>query len=277
MIENDERVLEPPPAPPAAGSGPMTYGDYLRVPELTTLQSPLSSPEAHDEMLFIIVQQAQELWFKQLLHELRAVIACLDAGDLLEALRLLGRVNRLMWLLGEETALLETMPPQEFLRFRGVLSSSSGLESQQFRELELASGLCDPTFLKVIGAHLDVPAMQARWPRTLHTAFTGALAALNPDPVLALMAVYDAPQAHAPLYLLAEALSEYEVRFSEWRFHHVKVVERAIGDRSAGTAGSSGGGYLMRTLAYHFFPELWEARNRLTARATRHPGQGAPA
>jgi tryptophan 2,3-dioxygenase len=253
----------------------MTYGDYLRVPELTALQSPLSSPEAHDELLFIIVQQVQELWFKQLLHELRTIIAALDGGDLLEAIRLLGRVNRLMWLLGEETALLETMPPQEFLRFRGVLSSSSGLESLQFRELELASGLSDPTFLKVIGAHMDVPAMQARWPRTHNTALVGALAGLNPDPILALMAVYDAPQAHAPLYLLAEALSEYEVRFSEWRFHHIKVVERAIGDRSAGTAGSSGGGYLGRTLAYRFFPELWEARNRLTARATRHPGQAA--
>ena len=90
MIDNDERLLEPAPAPaPAAASGPMTYGDYLRVPELTALQSPLSSPEAHDEMIFIIVQQVQELWFKQLLHELRAVIACLDAGDVLEAIRLL--------------------------------------------------------------------------------------------------------------------------------------------------------------------------------------------
>jgi tryptophan 2,3-dioxygenase len=274
MIENDERLVEPAPAPPA--SGPLTYGEYLRVPELTTLQSPLSSPEAHDELLFIIVQQVQELWFKQQLHELRAIITCLDAGALLEAIRLLGRVNRLLWLLGEEVALLETMPPQEFLRFRGVLSAASGLESQQFREVELASGLGDPTFLKVIGAHMDVPAMQARWPRSLHTAFVDALAPLDPDPVLALMAIYDAPQAHAALYLLAEALSEYEVRFSEWRFHHVKVVERAIGDRSTGTAGSSGGGYLARTLAYRFFPELWEARNRLTARATRHPGQPAP-
>ncbi len=269
MSENDERLIEP--APPDE-SGPMTYGDYLRVPELTALQSPLSSPEAHDEMLFIIVQQVQELWFKQMLHELRLVIACLDAGDLLEAIRLLGRITRLVGLLGDEVTLLGTMPPQEFLRFRGVLTSASGLESQQFREVELASGLCDPTFLKVIGAHMDVPAMQARWPRSLHTAFVDVLTPLHPDPVAALVAVYDAPQAHAALYLLAEALSDYEVRFSEWRFHHVKVVERAIGTRSAGTAGSAGGGYLLRTLSYYFFPELWEARNRLTTRTTRHPG-----
>ena len=94
------------------------------------------------------------------------------------------------------------------------------------------------------------------------------LAALHPDPVAALVCVYGTPAAHPELFLLAEALSEYEVYFQEWRFHHVKLVERVIGDRSPGTAGSAGSGYLGKTLTYRFFPELWEARNRLTAQGT---------
>jgi tryptophan 2,3-dioxygenase len=237
---------------PGPGSGPLTYGSYLRVPELLALQSPLSLPTVHDEMLFIIVQQAQELWFKQVLYELQAIIGLLDGGSLLDAARLITRVNGIFGVLGSEVDVLATMPPLEFGRFRGVLSTSSGFESEQFRELELASGLSDATFFKVIDKYMDGAALRARWPRTLAEAFRGVLAGLHPDPVAALV-------------LLAEALSEYEVRFQEWRFHHVKLVERVIGDRSPGTAGSAGSGYLGKTLTYRFFPELWEARNRLMA------------
>jgi len=251
---------------PGPGSGPLTYGAYLRVPELLDLQSPLSLPAVHDEMLFIITQQAQELWFKQLMYDLRAVIAALDAGLLLEASRLIARANRILMALSLEVEVLETMPPLEFGRFRGVLSTSSGFESEQFRELELASGLADPTFFAVLDKHMDGAALRARWPRTLRDAFRCALAAVAPDPVAAVLAIYAAPAAHPEGFLLAEALSEYEVRFQEWRFHHVKLVERVIGDRSPGTAGSAGSGYLGKTLTYRFFPELWEARNQLTAR-----------
>jgi tryptophan 2,3-dioxygenase len=246
------------------GSGPLTYGSYLRVPELLALQSPLSLPTVHDEMLFIIVQQAQELWFKQVLYELQTVIALLDERNLLDAARLITRVNGIFGVLGNEVEILATMPPLEFGRFRGVLSTSSGFESEQFRELELASGLSDPTFFKVIDKYIDGPALRARWPRTLAEAFRGVLADLHGDPVAALVCVYGTPAAHPEVFLLAEALSEYEVRFQEWRFHHVKLVERVIGDRSPGTAGSAGSGYLGKTLTYRFFPELWEARNRLT-------------
>lgn len=250
---------------PGPGSGPLTYGSYLRVPELLALQSLLSLPTVHDEMLFIVVQQAQELWFKQVLYELQTIIALLDEGDLLDAARLITRVNAIFDVLGTEVDILATMPPLEFGRFRGVLSTSSGFESEQFRELELASGLDDPTFFKVIDKYMDGAALRARWPRTLAGAFRDVLARLNPDPVAALVCVYGTPAAHPELFLLAETLSEYEVRFQEWRFHHVKLVERVIGDRSPGTAGSAGSGYLGKTLTYRFFPELWEARNRLTA------------
>ena len=138
-------MLKDEPAERNASNGadeaqPLTYGSYLRVPELLDLQSRLSSPPEHDEMLFIIVQQIQELWFKQLLFELRAVVGLLERRELLEAIRLLNRANRVLKVVCDEVAVLENMPPQDFQRFRYVLTSSSGFESEQFRELELASG-----------------------------------------------------------------------------------------------------------------------------------------
>ena len=253
---------------------PFTYGDYLRVPELLDLQTPLQVPGAHDEMLFIIAQQVQELWFKQILHELQIVVAAIENNSLLEACRLLSRVNKIVSMLGAEASILETMPPQEFHNFRHVLTSSSGLESEQFREIELASGLNDQTFLKLIDKFMDVPALQARWPVTLRDAFQSRLReTTRMEPVDALVEIYALPAGYGELFMLAEALSEYEVVFSEWRFHHVKLVERTIGDRAPGTAGSSGAGYLGKTLGYRFFPELWEARTYLD---TKHSSSGCP-
>ncbi len=243
---------------------PLTYGSYLHVPELLSLQTPLGPPEAADEMLFIVSQQVQELWFKQILFDLRHVITMLEGSEVLPALHLLGRINMILRLLGAEVAILETMPPPEFQRFRHVLSSSSGFESHQFRELEMASGLREPTFLKLIEKHVNISDLWRRWPRSLHEAFLDRIAPLAPEPVEAVVEIYSRPRQHGELFLLAEALSEYEVRFSEWRFHHIKLVERTIGDRSMGTAGSAGAGYLGKTLGYRFFPELWEARNRLS-------------
>ncbi len=256
-VEQEDKRTEKP-------TQPFTYGDYLRVPELVQLQTPLKAPSVHDEMLFIIVQQAQELWFKQILYELNSVIAFIERNDFMEAVRLLLRVNRILRVMGNEVEVLETMPPQEFNKFRYVLTPSSGLESEQFRELELASGLNDLTFLKLIGKFMDVESVRARWPISLHKAMLDALASVDPDPVNALVHIYSDPTAYSELYWLAEALSEYEVLFSQWRVHHIKLVERTIGDNSAGTAGTSGSGYLGKTLGYKFFPELWEARNRLT-------------
>jgi tryptophan 2,3-dioxygenase len=251
---------------------PFTYADYLRVPEILDLQSPLSEPQEHDELLFIIVQQIQELWFKQVLFELRSVIELMGRGELLEAVRLVDRVNKIMRAVAEEATVLETMPPQEFHRFRHVLTTSSGLESEQFRELEWASGLRDGTFLKIVEKLMGEAALRELWPVSLHDAFLGLLRDVNEKPAEAVAAIYNDPQANYPLYMLAEALSEYEVVFHEWRFHHVKLVERTIGDHSPGTAGSAGAGYLGKTLGYRFFPELWEGRNLLTARAPKGGG-----
>jgi tryptophan 2,3-dioxygenase len=247
--------------------GPLTYGAYLRVPELLQLQAPLKEPPEHDEMLFIIVQQVQELWFKQMLFELSAIIDLLKAGDVWEAVSLLNRVNVIVRVLGDEVRVLETMAPQDFTRFRHVLSTSSGFESEQFRELEWASGLREQTFNKLIDKHPAGGRIREHWPESLNDVFLALLRGIRPDAVESVAEVYRHPPTYRELYWLAEALSEYEVLFSEWRFHHIKLVERTIGDHSPGTAGSTGAGYLGKTMSYRFFPELWEARNVLTAQA----------
>lgn len=245
-------------------SEPLTYGAYLRVPEILSLQTPLGDPPVHDEMLFIIVQQVQELWFKQILFDLQAVIRKLEARDILDAIRLLSRINRIIRAVSSEVDILATMPPKEFHGFRHVLTPSSGFESHQFRELELASGLSDPTFLKLMDKYIGLAELSARWPRTLREAAYEVLAEVAEDPTEAWTLIYNNTAQYPMMFALAEALSEYEIYFSEWRFHHIKLVERSIGDHVPGTAGSSGAGYLGKTLQYRFFAELWEARNRVT-------------
>jgi len=244
----------------------LTYGSYLRVPELLSLQSPLSDPSVPDEMLFVIGQQAEELWFKQILHDLRRVIDALADARTLDAVPLLDRINRILRVLGDETQILESLAPAEFQKFRASLKTASGFESEQFRELEFASGLRDEAFRKMLSKFTDLPELERRWPVSLRDALLTSLQTMSLDTGGALRAIYEEPEQHPDLYLLTEACSEYELRFQEWRFRHVQVVVRVIGDRSPGTGGSAGTGYLERTLHYRFFPELWEARNALTAR-----------
>jgi len=247
-----------------SGGEPLTYGTYLRAPELLSLQTPLGDPPVHDEMLFIIVQQAQELWFKQVLHELHSIVQQLEERDILEAVRLITRVNRIIQAVASEVDILALMPPREFHRFRHVLTPSSGFESHQFRELEFASGLNDPTFLKLMEKYIGLAGLQARWPVTLRDAAYALSAQVATEPTEAWTLTYNERERYPEMFALAEALSEYEIAFSEWRFRHIKLVERTIGDHVPGTAGSSGAGYLAKTLQYRFFPELWEARNEVT-------------
>jgi tryptophan 2,3-dioxygenase len=247
------------------GSGPLTYGSYLRVPELLALQSPRAEQPVPGEMLFIVVQQAQELWFKQILHDLGFILRDLGEYRILSAVSLLQRLVHILEVVAAEVTVLESLPPAEFRAFRHVLKTSSGFESEQFREMELASGLDDPAYLRLVGKFLDLDAVRARWPMTLHAAFLNVLGSVASDPVNALVRIYRNPEEQPEVFMLAEALAEYELRFRTWRFKHVLLVNRVIGDRAAGTGGSSGSGYLENTLHYRFFPELWEARNRLSA------------
>lgn len=242
----------------------LSYGSYLRVPELLQLQTPVGDPPVHDEMLFIVLQQAQELWFKQVLYDLHAVIAALSTRDIPEAVRLLTRINNVFAVLSAEVEVMETLSPVAFTKFRGLLTPSSGFESEQFRELEFASGLRGETFLRLVSRILDLDSLAQSWPVTLHDAFISVLRRVSSDPIELLVRIYREPSQHFELFSLAEALSSYEMRFLEWRFHHVALVERIIGNHSPGTGGSSGTGYLSRTLSYRFFPELWAARDRIS-------------
>lgn len=269
---NDEQVLRIHGSD--GGEEPLSYGSYLRVPELLELQTPLGVPPVHDEMLFIIVQQIQELWFRQVLHDLRLVIERLRASNIPESLHLLTRMTRIIHVVADEVDILATMLPREFHGFRHVLTPSSGFESHQFRELEFASGLDDSAFLRLLEKHIGLADLQNRWPVNLRDAAYSVIRDVSPNPVEAWTTIYNEVEHYPILVSLGEALSEYEVYFGEWRFKHIKLVERTIGSQVPGTAGSSGAGYLGRTLQYKFFPELWEARNRLTIQYSRNAPHG---
>jgi tryptophan 2,3-dioxygenase len=262
----------------------LTYGGYLKVPELLSLQKLLSDPPQHDELLFIIIHQVYELWFKQLLHELDAVLERLDADQVLGAQRLLKRCIEIQRVLLEQISVLETMTPVDFLAFRDHLTPASGFQSVQFRELEFVSGLKNPKFLEHYPADsVERATLERRLgQRTLADAFDGTLRrrgfelpdpepALERDPdsetsqkrVHELLRIYREPEPHYDLFLFIESLLDYDEQFTCWRLRHVLMVERMIGNKP-GTGGSAGAAYLRRTAERKFFPELWELRSYLS-------------
>jgi tryptophan 2,3-dioxygenase len=242
----------------------MDYADYLELEQLLALQRPLSSPEHPDELLFIVVHQASELWFKVILHDLELLVGQLGRADVIGAVFLLERLNALMRIVTAQLAALETLPPQRFAEFRGFLGSSSGSQSAQFRAIEAASGLRDTHFLSALAEHGDAPAMVRQWldRPTLQESFERLLEAQEAT----LESVYSGPQS--PLLMLAEGLLEYEQGFSRWRFLHVQLVERVIGPATSGTGGTLGARYLQRTVSQRFFPKLWEVRARFFGAST---------
>lgn len=237
----------------------VTYGSYLRVDELLQLQNPRSVPEHPDELLFIVVHQASELWFKVLLHELDTLISHLQSGDSLASLTAMRRVNALMRIVTAQLSALDTLPPQRFAEFRGYLGSASGGQSNQFRAIEAVSGLRDEHFLQVLREHGPIPPLveHALSRPTLQELFHSLLEHHKTT----LDEVYADP-SRSPLFLLAESLIEYEQGFGLWRFLHVQLVERIIGPQTGGTGGTLGAKYLQRTLSQRFFPDLWDVRTR---------------
>ncbi len=249
----------------------LTYGSYLRVADLLSLQQPLSEPAHHDEMLFILIHQVYELWFKQMLHELDAAARFLDGDDLLRVGKAFRRIHAIQHVLEQQVDVLETMTPQEFNAFRDELNPASGFQSAQFREIEFRCGLR-------MGAdalrHLDPTAAErARLERrlrepSLYDALEGYLtrhgfAVGSHDALLATFkTVYQHEEAHYALYLVLEDLIEFDERVLLWRGRHVRMVERMIGMKP-GTGGSLGAKYLETTLQRRFFPELWEVRTVL--------------
>ncbi|HZZ65677.1 MAG TPA: tryptophan 2,3-dioxygenase family protein [Candidatus Baltobacteraceae bacterium] len=247
-----------------------TYGSYLKIDELLSLQQPLSLPPHHDEMLFIIIHQVYELWFKELLHEMAAVIRELRRDDLLRVAKHFRRIHTIQRLLEQQVDVLETMAPQEFNEFRDHLNPASGFQSVQFRELEFLCGLRGSDALK----HMRTSsAERERLERRLaQPSLYDVVKALlrrrgfavdTHDEVLeTFRTVYTGTKSHYGIYLLLEDLIEFDERFLLWRGRHVRMVERMIGARM-GTGGSLGAAYLATTLERRFFPELWEVRTYL--------------
>jgi tryptophan 2,3-dioxygenase len=247
----------------------LTYGRYLRIEELLELQRPRSRPPHPEELHFIIVHQAIELWMKLMLHDLERIVAALDAADWPGALALLGRVNHVMTHILEQMRTLHTLPPWALEEFRSYLGTASGSQSRQFRELELLSGLRDPAYLKALeaahGERLPDPLAARLDQRSLATAHLEAGARLGLDQIERWADLYASPGELASFYLVCEALVDYDERWARWRAEHVALVERALGDHARGTGGMALT-WLRRTTRFRFFPVLWALRDELVVR-----------
>jgi tryptophan 2,3-dioxygenase len=269
--------------PSVYGRSDLTYNDYLKVPELLALQKPLSKPAHHDEMLFIVIHQAYELWFKLVLHEIDNSIRYMREKKVLRAHHFVNRVVQIMKVLVQQIHILETMTPVEFLGFRDNLMPASGFQSLQFREIEFVAGLKDERFL----AHFKnrpetLAALKKRMAEPdMRDAYYDMLRGLGyPLPekaselertgdrdgydriMAAIKPIYQNPDDNLALYLLSESLVEFDEHLALWREHHVRVVERVIGFKR-GTGGSSGVEYLRSTTAKKCFPYLWEVRTHV--------------
>jgi len=272
---------------------PLSYNKYLRVPDLIALQDCLSDPVHHDELLFITIHQAYELWFKVILKEIDSAISLMAENRAAAAERALRRVIEIEKLLVDQIHILETMSPISFLGFRDQLNPASGFQSMQFREIEFSSGLKDthilaefrndPFAYERLSARISQPGLAAAFYELLRRR---GLDAPDDDDtsddserkqrygrrtraVLELLTHFEEKYEE---FKLAEALLEHDEYFSLWRSHHIKMVERMVGSKR-GTGGSEGIGYLRTTLDKRFFPELWEARTYLDP---KHGEAGCP-
>jgi tryptophan 2,3-dioxygenase len=251
--------------------GRLTYGSYLRLPQLLAQQVPETDPPAHDELLFIVIHQVYELWFKQLLHEVEGARDAMIDGRLWWARHLLGRVATIEDVLVHQIDVLETMTPQDFLEFRHRLAPASGFQSVQFRELEFVSGHKDPTFLsRFRGLTPDERGRLERrlaepslWDAYLTVLAGAGLPVADEDQVRAALLVVARDRAtYDQAWELGEALIEHDQKQAAWRARHVIMVERQIGTKS-GTGGSAGAPYLRSRLPLRFYPLLWELRGDL--------------
>ena len=237
----------------------LSYGSYLKIPELLALQDGLS--DEHDELLFIVAHQVYELWFKVVLFELEAARDRIDSDDIFFARHYLQRVRVIERLLIEQIEVLETMSPQDFLAFRSQLAPASGFQSVQFREIEFLSGLKEPRYLaRIEGSPEEMNRLRKRLEEpSLADTFRGLIKRRGSPP---LRDIFIHRERHADLFDLCEALLDHDETFALWRARHVLMVERQIGGKP-GTGGSSGAEYLRSTLGKRFFAELWEVRSML--------------
>lgn len=258
----------------------LTYADYLHVEQLLALQEPKSDPVEHDELLFIVVHQAYELWFKLLLHELDKVKADFVANRTYPAISTFKRLRTVLKVAVEQVDIVETLTPMSFNSFRARLDQASGFQSSQFRELEFLLGykradmlrhqtagtpgydrlvkrLHEPSvvdaFHTFLGHHgVNVPEHLLRRDRTLPTL---------PDETVE-EGIYRLYRSQPDLEILFELMTDFDEGLQEWRYRHIKLVERTIGSKR-GTGGSLGVEFLKRSLFHPVFPDLWAIRHRL--------------
>jgi tryptophan 2,3-dioxygenase len=263
--------------------GRLTYAGYLDLERLLAAQHPRSVPEHHDELLFIVQHQTSELWMKLIIHELDAVLRFLAADELGPAQKGLARVKQIQRQLFEQWAVLATLTPSEYVKFRGVLGDASGFQSLQYRIIEFQLGNKNRQMLTVfrhapadherLRAVLEAPSLYDEFLRHLaRRGYPVPATAVERDwsephrrrddllPVF--MAIYEAPEADWDSYEMCEELVDVEESFQLWRFRHMKTVERIIGYKR-GTGGSSGVGFLRRALDLTFFPELLDVRTEI--------------
>ena len=258
----------------------VTYGTYLRIDDLLALQQPRSTGPEHDEMLFIVIHQVYELWFKELLHELDRVIALLADGESHRAQHTLKRVLTILKVMVAQLDILETMTPLEFLSFRARLDAASGFQSDQFRQLEFLLGRKSDTAVArfPLGSRARIALEQRYAAPTLWDAFLRYLARqgygvppehLARDVSAPIGESEDIQRILVEIYRtdaqnteLCERLVDLDEGLQEWRYRHVKMVERTIGAKP-GTGGSTGARYLQTTVGHNLFPDLWAIRSSL--------------
>ena len=258
----------------------LTYSDYLRLDQLLSLQQPRSEPAEHDETLFIIIHQVYELWFKQLLHEFDRIGRELSAGELWGAVASFKRCRMVMKTMVAQLDILETMTPMSFLSFRDRLAAASGFQSPQFRALEFLLGFKRPEMLKhhesnpaameMLTRRMNEPSVVDHFYEFLaHRGVEIPVDLLNKDVTAPTMASEQIQESLLVFYrsdpetiALLELMTDFDEGLQEWRYRHVKMVERTIGTKP-GTGGSPGVEFLKQSLFKPVFPDLWAIRDRL--------------
>ncbi|MEF2978349.1 tryptophan 2,3-dioxygenase [Subtercola sp. YIM 133946] len=261
----------------------MTYGSYLSLDTLLSAQHPLSEPEHHDELLFIIQHQTTELWLKLVLHELREACELLAADELGAALKKIARVKHIQKTMTEQWSVLATLTPSEYAQFRGALGNSSGFQSFQYRAVEFILGNKNSRMLAVFdgepGAQavldelLHRPSLYDEFLRYLARQGLGVPAevldrdvtvahVMTPSLLPVYIEIYDNAETYWAIYEACEEPVDLEENFQLWRFRHLRTVQRTIGMKF-GTGGSSGVDFLRRALDLTFFPELFAVRTEI--------------
>jgi tryptophan 2,3-dioxygenase len=261
----------------------LDYSGYLHLEEVLSAQQPLSRPQHHDEMLFIIQHQTTELWFKLMIHELKEALRMVAADQLEPSFKILARVKHIQAQLLNQWSVLATLTPSEYVQFRHVLGPSSGIQSYQHRQVEFMLGRKDrrmlavfqhkPEIYKELEAALNAPSLYDEYlrlmarrglpiPKEVLTRDVTEPYTANPGVTAVFKTIYENPEKMWDLYEMAEKLVDVDETYSLWRYRHVKVVERVIGFKR-GTGGTAGVAYLRQMVDDRLFPELWDVRTEI--------------